>query len=109
EMFHVINRYDDLKAYIYPTVLDLLDYDRKNNSNLTTTLYVYLDNFGNTAKSAELLYIHKNTLLYRMQKIKEILHCELENGEEILRVMMSLRIIRVLGLYEFPKEYTTKY
>ncbi|MBR3167715.1 MAG: helix-turn-helix domain-containing protein [Erysipelotrichaceae bacterium] len=109
EMFHVINRYDDLKAYIYPTVLDLLEYDRKNNSNLTTTLYVYLDNFGNTAKSAELLYIHKNTLLYRMQKIKEILHCELESGEEILRVMMSLRIIRVLGLYDFPKEYAPKY
>ena len=109
EMFHVINRYDDLKAYIFPTVLDLLEYDRKNNSNLTTTLYVYLDNFGNTAKSAELLYIHKNTLLYRMQKIKEILHCELENGEEILRIMMSLRIIRVLGLYEFPAEYAPKY
>ena len=109
EMFHVINRYDDLKAYVFPTVLDLLEYDHKNNANLTTTLYVYLDNFGNTAKSAELLYIHKNTLLYRMQKIKEILHCELENGEEILRIMMSLRIIRVLGLYDFPIEYAPKY
>ena len=32
-----------------------------------------------------------------------------ENGEEILRIMMSLRIIRVLGLYEFPPEYAPKY
>ena len=46
---------------------------------------------------------------YREQKIKDILHCQMDNGEEIYRIMMSLRIIRVLGLYVLPDEYLADY
>ena len=104
EALHVINRSENLLTYCMPEVLNLLEYDKNNNSDLVTTLWVYLDSFGSTAKSASRLFIHKNTLLYRISKIKDILNNDLESGEEIYKIMMSLRIIRILRMYALPKE-----
>ena len=104
EALHVINRSENLLNYCMPEVINLLEYDKNANSDLVTTLWVYLENFGNTAKSAAQLYIHKNTLLYRINKIKDILNNELDTGEDVYKVMMSLRILRILRMYVLPKE-----
>lgn len=104
EALHVINRNEDLLNFCTPEVLELLEYDKENNSDLVTTLWVYLENFGNTSKSASQLYIHKNTLLYRISKIKDILKNDLDSGEEIFKISMSLRVLRILRMYVLPKE-----
>lgn len=103
ELLHFVARHEDLLPFCVPELLDLLHYDKENNTDLVTTLYVYLETFGKASLSAQLLFIHKNTLLYRISKIKEILHCDLERGEDIYKLMMSLRILRTLRLYTFPE------
>ena len=103
ELLHFVARQEDLLPFCVPELLDLLQYDKENNTDLVTTLYIYLDTFGKASLSAQMLFIHKNTLLYRISKIKEILHCDLEKGEDIYKLMMSLRILRTLRLYTFPE------
>lgn len=71
--------YRDLEAYI--TVCDLLNnLDKKDtinkkiklNKDLYQTLHTYYDYNLNIKKASEALYIHENTLRYRLNKIEEI-------------------------------------
>jgi sugar diacid utilization regulator len=102
ELLNVVQRNDDLMNFCSPQLLNLLQEDQDNNSELMLTLYYFLETFGNTAKSADLLHIHKNTMLYRLSKIKQILQCELKSGEEIYSLMMSMRILRMSRIFSPP-------
>ena len=75
----------------------LLEYDREHNSDLVETLRLYLKHNGSYAKIAEELYIHKNTILYRMGKIKELLDTTLEDGEERLKLFLAITIVNDIG------------
>lgn len=59
-------------AYILPTWTALAEYDRKYQTQYVATLSAYLhhNTINNAAKA---LYIHKNTFMYRMEKIQSIL------------------------------------
>ena len=108
QLLRLAGKYDDLLSYCVPELLDLLHYDQENGTDLVTTLYVYLETFGKASTAAQLLFIHKNTLLYRIAKIKEILCCTLDKGEDIYKLMMSLRILRIIQLYDFPHDLDEK-
>lgn len=108
QLLRLAGKYDDLLSYCVPELLDLLHYDQENDTDLVTTLYVYLETFGKASTAAQLLFIHKNTLLYRIAKIKEILCCNLDKGEDIYKLMMSLRILRIIQLYDFPHDLEEK-
>ena len=103
EILNFMARQEDLLSFCVPEVLDLLNYDKKNGTALTDTLYVYLENVCSTTPAAKALFIHKNTLLYRIARIKEILHCDMQKGEDVYKLMMSLRILRTLMLYSPPE------
>ena len=64
-------------------------YDEKHESDLIATLRQYLKNNGSINKTAEEMFIHKNTILYRMNKIKELLNCGLEDGEERMYYLLA--------------------
>jgi DNA-binding PucR family transcriptional regulator len=51
-----------------------------NQSELLKTLEVYLNENGNISRSAELLFIHRRTLTYRLQKIEKTLNVNLDNS-----------------------------
>ncbi|MGD6893638.1 PucR family transcriptional regulator [Bacillus infantis] len=44
----------------------LLSYDQKKNASLTETLYIYLKHFCSLQKASSELYIHPNTVKYRL-------------------------------------------
>lgn len=54
----------------------LMQYDDQNNSDLLNTLREFLNNQFNVADTARKLFIHRNTMLYRLGKIEEILSTE---------------------------------
>lgn len=57
----------------------LKEYDFENHENLTETLRIYLENDKNIGVSANQMYVHRNTLKYRLNKIEEILQCDLSD------------------------------
>ena len=69
----------------------LFEYDRYNNSQYVYTLRVYLSHEGNASKSAARLFIHRHTLLNRMQKITRI--CELDLNDYYTRIYLSLALL----------------
>lgn len=74
-------------------LLILKKLDEEQNTEYVKTLSVYLDHHLNAVQSAKKLFIHRSTFLYRLDKIKDILESDLEDPEELLYLMLSLRLM----------------
>ena len=74
-------------------LLFLQEHDDSPGSDYMRTLRCYLDNHCNVVQTARELFIHRSTLLYRLEKIKEILESDLSSPDEILYLMLSFRFI----------------
>lgn len=81
----------------YSAVLDnqplqiLLNYDRAHETNYVHTMRVYLANNCNVTQTAKQLFIHRHTLLKRLDKISIIGNVDLEDYNT--RVCMSVNLM----------------
>jgi len=64
----------------------------EGGSELLRTLEAYFNSNGNLSQAADALFIHRNTLIYRMERIAEISGLDLDNTETRLAVQLALRI-----------------
>ncbi|MCK4901006.1 MAG: helix-turn-helix domain-containing protein, partial [Anaerolineales bacterium] len=74
----------ELSAFQEETIGPLLAYD--GNEELIRTLESYFKHNANLSQTAEALFIHRNTLLYRMERIAQILDLDFNNPENRLAV-----------------------
>ncbi len=77
-----------LKDYIHPALKILKNYD----TDFYITLRTYLECNKNLGETAELLFIHRNTLNYRINRIKQLTGLNLENSNVIYSLIDSFRI-----------------
>lgn len=90
---------EDELARFYETTLKVLDdYDKKKSTELVKTLEAYFESNGNLKKMSDNLFTHYNTILYRVQRIKEITNMDLEDSNDRLNLEVSLKIKKILGL-----------
>ena len=75
----------------------LTEYDMRQNSDLINTLEAYFNCHGNLSQTAESLIVHRNTLLYRMNRINEIAGIDLNRPETRLALHLALTIRRLLA------------
>jgi hypothetical protein len=81
----------------YHEVMDpLLEYDEKHGSCYKETLYRYLLHNGSLQAVADEMYTHRNTVNYRMGRIRELLHCPLSTHEECLPYLLAYNIAVIL-------------
>lgn len=93
----ISNRYDSMDI-CHPAVISLINYDRENDSSLLNTLKQYIYFSSAPAEAAKALNIHRNTLFYRIGKIKEITGIKLDNGDEKSQIFMSIRLLESKGI-----------
>ena len=99
QMLEIYEKEDSqIRFLIHPGLMKLYLYDQKRNTDFMITLREYLSQPGQPAKIAKNLHIHKNTLLYRMKKIKEITDCDFIEGEDFMNFNLSIRIMKYLGM-----------
>jgi DNA-binding PucR family transcriptional regulator len=91
----IISEKYDLKDFYHPAITKMLQYDRDNQSNFIETLREYLLNIDNPTLCSKHLFIHKNTFFYRMNKIKELFHIDLSNGEVRLKLQLTLEFLKL--------------
>lgn len=87
-----------LADFVRKTLGALEDYDRENHSRLLMTLDVYFSKSGNITEVAKQMYIHRNTCIYRMEKIKAILQDDFSNPMKLLNYQVALWIMKFLNL-----------
>lgn len=66
-----------LKKFYEDTLKPLEDYDETYQTDLLSTLKSYLDHNASVQEVAQATYVHRNTINYKIKKIKEILQCDL--------------------------------
>lgn len=85
-----------LLDFCHPALLILKAYDEEKKTDFFNTLYQYLNFSQNTQQTADYLHIHKNTLLYRVEKIKKITGNPLNHGDELIKLHFSFKILEYL-------------
>ena len=80
----------------HPSLYLLEEYDRKNDTQLSQTLCCFLKNNCSYIETAKELYIHRSTLLYRLNRIRELTELDLDNYDVRLSLQISY-LIRVCG------------
>ena len=83
----------ELMYFCEPSLGRLLRYDREHGTSLMDFLRCYLRCGCNASKTAEKLYMHRNTALSRVDRIKTILKRDLEDPEYCERMIFSFWIL----------------
>jgi hypothetical protein len=71
----------------------LLAHDERGAGGLIETLEAWLDAFGDVTAAAAALFIHPNTLRYRLRRITELSGLDLTDPEQRFAAMLQLRIL----------------
>lgn len=100
-MLSIVQKKMDLMTYVDPKLMKLLQDEKNGSQEQLQTLYYYLKFGGNTGKVGAKLFLHRNTVLYRMDKIIAATGIDLNDGTEIMHLMFSFEILRYLGLLNF--------
>ncbi|MCS6871377.1 MAG: helix-turn-helix domain-containing protein [Anaerolineae bacterium] len=88
---------NDLLALRDKMIGRLLSHDERQRTDLLQTLEAFLESNGNATQTADKLSVHRNTLLYRMSRIQDILKLDLDQTDVRLAVHLALKIHRLLG------------
>jgi purine catabolism regulator len=89
---------DKLAGFCERTLGPLLEYDMRQHADLIKTLEAFFACHGNLSQTAEVLIVHRNTLLYRMNRINEIAQIDLNRPETRLALHLALTARRLLTL-----------
>ena len=86
----------EILDYCNEKLRTLEEYDHANGTFLQDTLLAYYMNGFSVGKTAEALFIHRNSLQYRINKIQELLGMELDDYMEYLNLINCILIKRLM-------------
>lgn len=82
----------------------LKQYDKENKTEFYRTLHLYLKNDRNAVQTAKELYLHRSTLFYRLNRIRDIITINLDDPKERLYLNLSFYIWdKEETKYRYPK------
>ena len=85
----------EIQQYCYENLGPILEHDKKHGMDLMNTLKCYFQNNRHLLKTSQQLFIHRNTLNYRLSTIKNLLNIDLDDA------MIDLELFNSILIYEF--------
>lgn len=105
-LYHLLCRLqdsDEMIQFYKQTLAPLVAYDADHDAQLVHTLEVFFAHHGNVSQTAESLFLHRNSLLYRLERISEISGLDLNNPDNRFSLQLALKLYPLL-----PSSMTTK-
>jgi purine catabolism regulator len=90
-LFHLYG-HEELNDFYQEVLGPLLEADSRSNSALIETLEGFFHCNGNLSETARTMHLHRNSLLYRLGRIEELLGRSLEDPELRLSLQIALKI-----------------
>ncbi|MGV9252700.1 PucR family transcriptional regulator [Streptomyces sp. NPDC003697] len=90
------NDYRELETFVQEWLGQLIDYDSRHQAAMVETLSRYFDCGGNYDETAESLAIHRSTLRYRLQRIRDISGKDLADVEDRLNLQVATRVWKIV-------------
>lgn len=98
QLVYELKNYDVCEKYFKQMFAPLWEYDDCNDTELFFTLEMYVKYEFNLIKTAEMLFIHKNTLRNRLVKIENILGKNLNNVNDITEIVTAFKVRRLTNV-----------
>ena len=90
-LFEVADR-EVLQGMLDERLSVLREHDAARGGQLQTTLRAYILSGGSLQGTADALFTHRNTVSYRLAKIRELLPCDLSSAEERFALLLAFYI-----------------
>jgi DNA-binding PucR family transcriptional regulator len=91
QLFSEIPNIGTVEGFIHRWLGALLDYDAAKDAQLVDTLSCYLERGGNYDLTAKALSLHRSTLRYRLQRIREMSGHELNDPDTRFNLQLATR------------------
>ena len=88
---------DEVRSFYDDTVAPLVRYDESYGSELVATLETFLEHNGATGAAASALYVHRHTISYRLERVKELTGLDPALSEDRERLGLGLKAFRILA------------
>lgn len=85
----------ECKNFYHPVTMDLELYDVEHKTEFYKTLLTYLECGRSIHKTCAKMFLHKNTVNYRIQRIKELFNLDYDDGQAVLFIYLSLKLYAV--------------
>jgi DNA-binding PucR family transcriptional regulator len=98
-VFRILAESDEtasIERFVHQWLGRLLQYDEEKQSRLVSTLSAYLEAGGNYAATSLELAVHRSTLKYRLQRIREISGHDLSNADTAFNLQLACRAWQTL-------------
>jgi purine catabolism regulator len=89
-----------LRAFALSWLADIIAYDDQHKSDLLITLDAYFNSNGNMRLTAKELNIHRNTLVYRLNRIAEITQLDMNDANVHLNLRLALKGYHLLKTFK---------
>ncbi|MGI6220484.1 MAG: PucR family transcriptional regulator [Coriobacteriales bacterium] len=86
-----------LREACHPALVDLVAYDRENNTEYYDTLIAYLRHGCDVSATASELHVHRNSLYYRIDKLKKLLGVDYESFGDWAPMLFSVSCMEFLN------------
>ena len=94
-IYQLLSQIEDIPAvqhFAREIIKPLADYDRQNRGSLVETIDAYFNHHANVSQTAESLFIHRNTLLYRLERIQELTGQDINQADMRLALQLALKL-----------------
>lgn len=90
-----IARMDDLRDMYQDQVARIATYDRRKGTDLLDTLETYLECAGNLTKTSERLFVHRNTLIQRLERLQSLCDIDLQDRSNWLTLQVAIKVFKL--------------
>lgn len=87
----------EMEEFFHNTLGVIHHHDQTFNTSFISTLEYYFMHNQNVTEAAKAMFIHRNTFIYRIDKIKELLNSSLKNADELFQIQLALTLYRLLN------------
>ncbi|PSR36221.1 MAG: hypothetical protein C7B44_10195 [Sulfobacillus thermosulfidooxidans] len=91
---------EDRARFVTEVFGPLLTLSEPERAVLLETMDIFFENQNQASEAAKALYVHRNTVLYRIRKLEDLLHRSLSDAEDLLTVRVALLFLKELDLRE---------
>lgn len=90
-----ITRMDGLRDIYQDLVARIAVYDQRKNTDLLDTLEIYLEYAGNLTKTSNHLFVHRNTLIQRLERLQSLCDVNLQDRSNWLTLQVAIKVYRL--------------
>ena len=99
-LFDIKNR-TELKLFYDETVGRIVKFDNEHKTEYFKTIETFMDKGCSIKHTAEVMYVHSNTIRYRLDKVRELIGIDFANETNRLNFMVGIMIEK---FYRFQRD-----